>query len=117
MGGHPTEQGPGLVGVPATGGGRRGEQGSRTEPGEPDRMLGEVDDRPHEVGGEIVVGLGGPLEGAAPPRAVRPERGGRLVHRPEQEAGPARVERVGAVDLGPQPPQPVALQAQLAEER
>ena len=80
-------------------------------------MLGEVDDRPHEVGGEIVVGLGGPLEGAAPLRAVRP--GAAAVSSTDWNRRPAsaRVERVGAVDLGPQPPQPVALQAQLAEVR
>ena len=80
-------------------------------------MLGDVCDGAHDVVGEGIEVVRRPLEGPAPAVAVRAEARGSLVDRSPQKTGLARVERVGAVDLGPKPAQAVPLQAQAAEIR
>ena len=117
VGGDAAEQRPGLLGAPAASGHRRGQQRSEPEPGELHRVVGHVRDRAHEVIGELVEVSCRSFEGAPPAVAVGAEAAGGLVDRAPEETGVARVERVGAVDLRPAPPQPVPLQAQLAEVR
>jgi len=114
----PAEQCPGLVGVPPASGDRGGQQRSGTEPCELDGVVGQMCDRAHEVVGQVVEVPGGPFECPPPPITVSAtETLCRPFDRPPQESGLAGVERMGAVDLRPAPPQAVALQTQPAQVR
>ena len=82
-----------------------------------DRVARDVEHRPEQVLVQrIEVRRGGPEE-PLPRRPVAPEARDGLGDRADHHPGAAVVERVGQVDLGPAPLEPVALEVQRAQER
>jgi hypothetical protein len=94
---------------------RRWEERRHAEAHQPHRVAGDVHNRSHHVDGQLVEAGGHRGEDPTPPAAVRPQTVSRGVDRAVQEPGFSRVERVGAVDLGPAPPEPVPIQAERAQ--
>ena len=88
------------------------------EPGQLDRVLGHVQHRAHEVGGDVVEALGERSEHRLP-RAGRHVRGPSAVssHRLVGRGAGAAVERVGVLNLRPAPRQPVRGEVEAAGER
>jgi hypothetical protein len=87
---HPGERG---------GGKHRG----RPEPRQHQRMVGEPQQRPHDVVAERVEMGRRIAERQAPPRSVATQTGRGLCHRVVQHPGAATVEGVHTIDLRPAP--------------
>ena len=107
MGRDAGEQRPRLLGRPAASEHRRRQRGEQAEPGQLERVLGHVQHRSHEIGGDVVEALSERSEHRLPPPAVRSEPvRGRLDRLVGRGAG-AAVERVRVLNLWPAPRQPV----------
>ncbi len=93
-----------------------GAAAGHAEAGQPQRVPGQVQDRAQQVLVERVEVRGRRGEQPPPGLAVlaEPRRG--LLERADHRRGAAVVERVGEVDLGPAPLEPVLLQPERAEE-
>ncbi len=115
VGGAAEEQRAGLGRRERTSEHRRREPGAQPEGGQLERVAGHAQQRTEDVVGEIgEVGLQRP-EDPTPPAAVDAETRCGLDHVTAQHAGRAVLERVGDVDLGPAPAQPVLGQRERPE--
>ena len=96
----------------------RGRQGRvEPEPGQGERVLGHVQHRAHEVGGDVIEPLGERAEHRLPAPPVSSQAGRSLLHRAVGRGPGIAVERVGVLNLGPAPRQPVATEVEAAAER
>ncbi len=107
----------GLFGVPQPGQDGRREHRPGSEPGHHERVARDPQDRLRGVGEQRLEVFGRWAEQALPTPAVLAQLVGgafdRVVHRPCRPV----VQRVHAVDLGLQPPQPVAAEIELRQVR
>ncbi len=116
VGGDAAEQRPRPRGLEAARQQRGRRRGREAEAGEQQRVPGPVQDRLHQVLVERIEVARGGGEEAPPGGPVRAEAGGGLGQRTHHHRGVATVERVGEVDLGPAPREPVALEPERTEE-
>jgi hypothetical protein len=111
------EQAACLVALPSPGDEARRLQGHCTESDQAQRMIGDVEDRSHDVVGERCETRRQPGERSPPGGTVGAEPGGRVGERAHHDRGTAAVERVGEVDGSVAPGQPVLGQWQRREKR
>ncbi len=115
--GDAAEQRPGLRRVPAARQHRRRHRRRQPEAQQPDRVAGQVQDRAQQIVDEQVEGLRRPPEAPPPAAPVGAQPLRRRLDRAQHHPGGAVVERMREVDLGPEPLEPMALEAQRAQER
>lgn len=89
--------------------------GAQPEPAQGDRMARHVHDRLEDLPSQVVEVAHRGIEHSVPAPSVNAQRGVGEGSIPGGEAGTPVIERVCEVDLGPRPPQTVALQAERAE--
>ena len=117
VGGSAAEQRAALRGLEAARENGRGGRGRQPEADQADRVARNVQHRAEEVLVQrIEVRRRGPEE-PLPGGPVGPETRDGFGNRADHHPGAAVVERVGQVDLGPAPLEPVALEVQRAQER
>ena len=117
MGGDAGEQRPRLLGRPAAREHRRRQRRVQAESGELHRVLGHVQHRAQEVGGDVVEALGERSEHRPPRAAVFAEGDGGLIDRAVCGGAGAAVQRMRVLNLRPAPRQSVLSEIETAAER
>ena len=92
-------------------------RGVQAESGQLEGVLGHVEHRAHEVGGDVMEALGERSEHRLPPPAVIAEPVGGHLHRLVGRGAGTPVERVRVLNLWPAPGQPVLTEVEAAGER